>query len=109
MTNRAAPSGRTAAGESGFGVRILDARGAVQARVIAVLAVLVPVGTRPAFPAVNAATNKVSHQIDAGAIVAARIAGAVVHIYCVRKKQNRDNVQIKHLVCFNWFKFLFFF
>lgn len=80
MADGATPSARAATRESGFGVRVINASGSVETRIFSILAVLVAIGARPAFPAIDAATHKVGHQIDAGAIMATWIDCAIVHV-----------------------------
>ncbi len=80
MADGAFPSAGTAARESGFGIRVIDAGGAVETRILSVLAVLVPVGASAAFPAVDTAANEIGHQVDAGAVVTTRTAGTIVHV-----------------------------
>lgn len=58
---------------------------------------LVPVGTRPAFPAVDAAADEIGHHIDAGAIVATRIPSTVVHVYIGSKKGNNTMTFLFHI------------
>ena len=76
-----APPTCAATSESGFGIRVIHTGGSVQARIFTVLAVLVPVGARPALPSVHAAADEIRHHVDASAIIAAGIPGAIVDIY----------------------------
>lgn len=81
MTNGSTPAVGAAARESGLGIRVFDASGSVETRVVSIETVVMAIGAGPALPSVDATADEIGHQIDARPVILARISHALVNIY----------------------------